>query len=92
MMVKLIITYAALMWWPKIQQKNVILKLSKVQTFVCLTTPSATLEVLLNIPPFSILKINESARHMEIPKHVEILRMRTDHMSKRHHLNKSLRL
>lgn len=61
MVVKPTITYASVVWWPKVQQKSAIIKLSKVQRLACLGitgamrgTPTAAMEALLDLPPLHI--------------------------------------
>ena len=56
------LTYAALVWWPKVMTTTTILKLSKIQRIACLgitgafkTTPTTALEVLLDLPPLEIV-------------------------------------
>jgi ribonuclease HI len=58
MVVKPVVTYAALVWWPKTQQSTAIKRLGKLQRLACLgitgamkTTPTAAMEVLLGLPP-----------------------------------------
>lgn len=59
MVVRPMITYASLVWWTKMRQRTAITELSKVQRLACLgitgamrSTPTAAMEVLLDLPPF----------------------------------------
>ena len=52
------ITYGSVVWWPRTQQQGAIRLLSGIQRLACLsvtgamkTTPTAAMEVLLNLPP-----------------------------------------
>jgi ribonuclease HI len=63
-----IITYAAIVWWRNCDKSNVRNKLTRLQRLACLnitgamsTTPTAALEVLLNLAPLHI-KIEEEAK------------------------------
>ena len=56
-----IVTYASLVWWPKTKQKTAQERLERLQRLALLgvsgamvTTPTAALEALLNIPPLHI--------------------------------------
>jgi hypothetical protein len=56
-----IVTYASLVWWPKVEEKTTQGKLQKLQRLACLsitgatkTCPTAALEVLLNILPLHL--------------------------------------
>jgi retron-type reverse transcriptase len=62
-----IITYAALIWWPKMNQKIASERLSKVQRLACLgitgampTCPTAALEAMLDLPPLHLQVIKEA--------------------------------
>jgi hypothetical protein len=77
------ITYGSLIWWPKVNQRQAVGKLPSVQRLACLcitgairSTPMATMETLLNLPPLDIfkgearmgayrLKCNDSWRNLE---------------------------
>lgn len=55
------IAYGSIVWWPKTQQAGAIRQLESIQRQACLcvtgamrTTPTAALEVLLNLPPLHI--------------------------------------
>ena len=63
------ITYAALAWWPKVNEKTAQAKLTKVQRLACLsvtsalrTTPTAALEALLCLLPL----------HLHVKKEAEL--------------------
>ena len=63
-----IINYASSVWWKKTQQKKAQEKLSRIQRLACLgitgamrTTPTAAMEVLLNLPPLHLF-IRREAR------------------------------
>ncbi|MBZ5796185.1 hypothetical protein K8353_39400, partial [Burkholderia contaminans] len=67
MVVKPMITYASLVWWPKMQQTKAIIELSKVQRLSCLgitgairNTPTAAMEVLLGLPPLQFVIMGEA--------------------------------
>lgn len=56
------ITYASLIWWSKTRQTSAINKLSRLQRMACLaitgglrSTPTTSMEVLLDLPPLDIL-------------------------------------
>jgi hypothetical protein len=62
MVVKPIITYAALVWWPKTLQSTAMRKLGKVQRLACLSitgsiksTPTAAMEALIDLPPLHLV-------------------------------------
>ena len=66
------ITYAALTWWPKTLQVGARLKLSKIQRLACLgitgamkSTPTASMEALLNLPPLHLVIQGEAKLGME---------------------------
>jgi hypothetical protein len=68
MMVRPIITYAAMVWWPRMKYKTSQGKLSNLQRLACLgitgamkIVPTAAIEVLLGLPPLH-LKIEAKAR------------------------------
>jgi len=55
--VRLTISYASLVWWPRCQMASTKIKLSKVQILACLgitgafrTTPTGAMEVLVGLP------------------------------------------
>lgn len=55
------ITYASLVWWPKVNEKTAQAKLNKVQRLACLTatsamrtTPTAAMEAMLHILPLHL--------------------------------------
>ena len=55
------VTYGSIVWWPKTQQVGAIRLLSGIQRQACLsatgamrTTPTAAMQVLLNLPPLHI--------------------------------------
>ena len=61
MMVRPIVTYAAVVWWTKVDQSTTQLKLNRIQRIACLritgamrTTPTAAMEALLGIYPLHI--------------------------------------
>lgn len=61
MTVRPIITYAAWIWWPKVDQKGTINKLTTLQRYACLsitgamcTTPTAAMEAILGLIPIHI--------------------------------------
>ena len=66
------LTYAAGAWWPKTLQKTAAEKLNRVQRLACLgmtgamrTTPTATMEVLLNLPPLhTVVREKAMAYHL----------------------------
>ncbi|MVN24507.1 hypothetical protein GO639_04910 [Staphylococcus aureus] len=67
MIVRPMITYGAIAWWPKALQKTVQAKLSGLQIQVCLAisgtisiTPSAAMEILLDLPPLHIFLEREA--------------------------------
>jgi hypothetical protein len=68
MVVRPIITYAAIIWWPRLKYKTSQAKLSKLQRLAYLgitgtmrMAPTAAIEVLLGLPPLH-LKIEAEAR------------------------------
>lgn len=67
--VRPMISYAALIWWPKLSHKNSELALTKLQRTACLaitgacrSCPTAAMEVLLNLTPLPIFIESEAAR------------------------------
>jgi hypothetical protein len=61
------ILYGALVWWPKVAQKNTKTQLGRIQRMACLvctgamrTTPTAAMEVLLNLTPLELMIIAEA--------------------------------
>jgi hypothetical protein len=68
MVVGPIITYAAVVWWPRFKYKMSQAKLSKFQSLVCLgvtgamnMAPTAAVEVLMGLPPLDF-KMEVEAR------------------------------
>jgi hypothetical protein len=66
--VRLIITYAATIWWPRVKLKTSQAELGKLQRMACLgitgamrTDPTAAMEVLLGLPPLH-LQVEAEAR------------------------------
>ena len=67
MMVRPIVTYAAIVWWPKVTQVTAINKCTKLHRLLCLsltgalrTCPTAAMESILNLTPLHI-RIKEVA-------------------------------
>lgn len=65
--VRPMITYASMVWWTKMQQRNAITELSKVQRLACLgitgaikTTSTAAMETLLDLPPLQFVIMAEA--------------------------------
>jgi hypothetical protein len=61
------IFHAALVWWPKVKQKSTKNQLGRIQRMACLaitgamkSTPTAAMEVLLNLPLLDILIMAEA--------------------------------
>jgi hypothetical protein len=61
------ILYAALVWWPKVWKKSTKIQLGRIQRMACLaitgavkSTPTAAVEVLLNMTPLELLIIAEA--------------------------------
>jgi hypothetical protein len=59
--IRLIITHAATVWWPRARLKTSKAELSKLQRLACLgitgamrTSPTAALEILLGLPPLHL--------------------------------------
>ena len=59
--VRPMISYAAIVWWPRVQVKTAAKSLESIQRMACIavtgalkTTPAATLEILLGIPPLDL--------------------------------------
>jgi hypothetical protein len=57
MVVRSIVTYAAIVWWPRVKFRTSRAELSKLQIMTCLgitgamrAAPTATIEVLLGLP------------------------------------------
>jgi hypothetical protein len=68
MVVRSIIIYAAMIWWPRLKYKTSQAKLSKLQRLACLgktgamrTAPTAAIGVFLGLPPLH-LKLEAEAR------------------------------
>jgi hypothetical protein len=60
------ILYAALVWWPKVMQKTTKVQSGRIQRMACLaitgamkSTPTAAMEVLLNLTPLDLLVMAE---------------------------------
>jgi hypothetical protein len=60
--------HAALVWWPKVKQKTTKIQLCRIQRMVCLaitgdmkSTPTAAMEVLLNLIPLDLLIMAEAS-------------------------------
>jgi hypothetical protein len=74
--VRPMITYGSLIWWPKVSQRKAATKLSSVQRLTCLCI-TAAMETILDLPPLDIfnkgeakmgayrLKCNDSWRNLE---------------------------
>jgi hypothetical protein len=59
------IFHAALVWWPKFKQKSTKTQLGRIQRMTCLaiamnSTPTAAMEVLLNLTPLDLLIMAEA--------------------------------
>ena len=61
------ILYGALVWWPKVIQKTTKTQLGRIQRMACLaitgamkSTPTAAMEVLLNLTPLNLLIMAEA--------------------------------
>ena len=61
------IFYGALVWWPKVIQKTTKTQLGRIQRMACLaitgamkSTPTAAMEVLLNLTPLNLLIMAET--------------------------------
>jgi hypothetical protein len=61
------ILYGALVWWPKVTQKTTKTHLGRIQIMACLaitgimkSTPTAAMEVLLNLTPLNLLIMAEA--------------------------------
>ncbi|XP_055714730.1 uncharacterized protein LOC129808847 [Phlebotomus papatasi] len=59
--VRPLISYGAVVWWPRVQYKNSALALQRLQRLACIaitgsirTAPTAALEVLLSLPPLPL--------------------------------------
>jgi hypothetical protein len=66
--VRLMVTYAATIWWPRVRLETSEAELSKLQKMVCLgitgaiwTAPTAAMEVLLGLTPLH-LQVKAEAR------------------------------
>lgn len=78
MVVRPVVLYAAVVWWPKALQRTAQSSMDRLQRMVCVgmtgamrTTPTAGLEALLGMPPLHltvIRKAAESATNMEHAK------------------------
>jgi hypothetical protein len=60
------IFHAALVWWPKVKQKSTKIQLGRIQRMACLAvtgamkpTPTAAMEMLLNLTPLDLLIMAE---------------------------------
>jgi ribonuclease HI len=63
-----IVTYASIVWWERTTIKYIITKLNSLQRLACLmitgasrSTPTASLEVLLDLPPLHLFVKHEAA-------------------------------
>jgi hypothetical protein len=61
------ILYGALVWWPKVIRKNTKTQLGRIQRMACLaitgtmkSTPTAAMELLLNLTPLNLLIMAEA--------------------------------
>jgi hypothetical protein len=61
------ILHAPLDWWPKVKKKTTKIHLGRIQRMACLTitgamksTPTAAMEVLLNLTPLDLLIMAEA--------------------------------
>lgn len=66
-MIRSIITYAAIVWWPRTRLEEAKRRLTQVQRLACLgitgamrTTPTAALESLLDLPPLYLVVESEA--------------------------------
>jgi hypothetical protein len=62
MVIRPILTYSSMVWWPRVIYNVSWIKIGKLQRSACLaitgamkTTPTATMEVLLGLPPFHVM-------------------------------------
>jgi hypothetical protein len=62
-----VILYGALVWWPKVKRKNTKTQLGRIQRMACLaitgamkSTPTAAMELLLNLTPLDLLIMAEA--------------------------------
>lgn len=88
--VRPMIAYGAIVWWNKTRQSGVARQLSCVQRLACLattgamrTTPTAAMEVLLNLPPLHIFiqKEARSIRYRLLQGHAPISQQHgSDHL------------
>ena len=65
--VKPMITYCSLVWWPKTEQKHAVSLLTKIQRLACLCVtgamssgPTAGMEMLLGLPPLDLVIVGEA--------------------------------
>ena len=88
MMVRPIITYAAWIWWTKVDQKTAAAKLNKIQRLACLlitgamrSAPTGALEALMGLTPIKIhvkeVAVTSALRHAILDKNSKT----TGHMS-----------
>ena len=75
------ITYAALVWWPKVEVMAAQAKLNKLQRLACLTvtsamrtTPTAAMEAMLHLPPLHLhVKKEAELGALRLQRHKTIL-------------------
>jgi hypothetical protein len=67
MVIRPFISYGALVWWPKVMQKITKIQLGGIQRMACLaitgamkSTPTAAMEMLLNLTPLDLLIMAEA--------------------------------
>lgn len=88
MVVRPIITYAAWIWWAKVEQKKAAAKLNKIQRLACLlitgamrSAPTGALEALIGLTPIQIhikeVAAKSALRHVILDKNSKT----TGHMS-----------
>lgn len=88
MVVRPIITYAAWIWWTKVEQKKAEVKLNKIQRLACLlitgamrSAPTGALEALIGLTPIQIhikeVAAKSALRHVILDKNSKT----TGHMS-----------
>jgi hypothetical protein len=81
--IRLIFTYAATVWWPRVKLKTSQAELSKLQRMVCLgitgamrPAPTAAMEVLLGLPPLHLQMEAEATTNNGNPN-LKVLDMHT---------------
>ena len=86
MMVRPIITYAAIIWWPKVLERTTATKLQKLQRVACLgitgamrTCPTAALEAIVGLSPLHIF-IRKTAARCAIKLQIEYKYKSGDHV------------